>query len=83
MGPSSGSLTSELNLLETINSCVKVKVDMDSVRDKNPVINIRQTLLIELLEFLKERGARRRSVKWERKTSNLVTYTWKTTPEPM
>lgn len=49
-----GSLTPKLDFLETINSGVKVEINVDAVGDENAIMDVFEPLCIELLELLEE-----------------------------
>lgn len=59
-------LASKLDLLETIDSGMKIQVDVDSIRNKNAIVYVGETLGIELLELLEERGTSQWSISQHR-----------------
>lgn len=49
-----GVLASKLDFLETIDGRVEIQIDVDSVGDKNAVVNVGEALIVEFLELLEE-----------------------------
>lgn len=49
--------TSKFDLFESVDSGVKVEINVHTVRDQDTVVNVGKTLGIQLLELLEEGGA--------------------------